>query len=148
MPPASPLASCAAYASERGCTLTTDEPQRSGLETDTTLILSTRCSARMCCFRRSKQIWQCVSYGPPTFGPLSLLVEVILSVLMVNHLCCAGSQFSPPCGCAAPRRDEHTVVPGRAQPFQTLPGVGAWGNPVSPCPSSRAYVHVSTTSVS
>jgi len=57
---------------------------------------------------------------------------------------------------AAQRRDEHTVVPGRAQPSQTLPrvgewgnrvspspcGAGAWGNRVSPPPSSRAYVHV------
>ena len=56
---------------------------------------------------------------------------------------------------AAQRRDEN-VVPGRAAPSQTLPRVGAWGNPVAPCPcgagawgnpvaphpSSRAYVHV------
>jgi len=49
---------------------------------------------------------------------------------------------SRPCGSAAPRRNEHTVVPGRAAPSQTLPRVGAWGNPGSPCPSSRAYVHV------
>jgi hypothetical protein len=64
----------------------------------------------------------------------------------------------PPCGSnAAQRRNEHTVVPGRAAPSQTLPrvgewgnpvspfpcGAGAWGNPVSPHPSSRAYVHVS-----
>ena len=39
-----------------------------------------------------------------------------------------------PCGCAAQRRNEHEFVLGRAQPFQTLPWVGAWGNPVSPCP--------------
>jgi len=65
--------------------------------------------------------------------------------------------LSRPCGCAAQPRNEHTVVPGRAQPSQTLPrvgawgnpvspfpcGAGAWGNPVSPHPSSRAYVHVS-----
>ena len=50
---------------------------------------------------------------------------------------------SRPCGCAAPRRNEPKFVPGRAAPSQTLPRVGAWGNPVSPCPSSRAYVHVS-----
>gem|GEM_PF-1454819 len=34
----------------------------------------------------------------------------------------------------AQRRNEHTIVPGRAAPAQTLPPVGAWGNPVSPCP--------------
>ena len=50
--------------------------------------------------------------------------------------------LSRPCGCAAPRRNEHTVVPGRAAPSQTLPRVGEWGNRVSPFPSSRAYVHV------
>ena len=62
---------------------------------------------------------------------------------------------SRPCGSAAQRRNEHTVVPGRAAPSHTLPRVGAWGNPVSPFPcgagawgnpgsphpSSRAYVH-------
>jgi len=42
--------------------------------------------------------------------------------------------LSRPCGCAAPRRDEHPVVPGRAAPSQTLPRVGTWGNRVSPCP--------------
>ncbi len=66
-------------------------------------------------------------------------------------------RFSPLCGSAAQRRNEHTVVPGRAAPSQTLPrvgewgnpvspfpcGAGAWGNPVSPHPSPRAYVHVS-----
>jgi len=66
---------------------------------------------------------------------------------------------SRPRGSAAQRRDEHTVVPGRAAPSQTLPRVGAWGNPGSPCPcgagawgnpgsphpSSRAYVHVRET---
>ncbi len=51
--------------------------------------------------------------------------------------------LSRSCGCAAQRRNVHTGVPGRAQPSQTLPRVGAWGNPVSPCPSSRAYVPVS-----
>jgi len=64
--------------------------------------------------------------------------------------------LSPPCGSAAHRRNEHTVVPGRAAPSHTLPrvgawgtpvslcpcGAGAWGNPVSPHPSPRAYVHV------
>jgi|GEM_PF-983956 len=49
---------------------------------------------------------------------------------------------SRPCGCAAQHRNEHKVVPGRAAPSQTLPRAGAWGNPVSPHPSSRAYVHV------
>jgi len=66
-----------------------------------------------------------------------------------------------PCGSAAQRRNEHTVVPGRAAPSQTLPRVGAWGNPVSPCPcgagvwgnpvsphpSSRTYVHVRSYAV-
>ena len=47
-------------------------------------------------------------------------------------------RFSPLCGFAAHRRNEHTVVPGRAAPSQTLPRVGAWGNPVSPCPCVRA----------
>ena len=42
--------------------------------------------------------------------------------------------LSRPCGCAAQRRNENKVVPGRAAPSQTLPRVGAWGNPVSPCP--------------
>ena len=34
---------------------------------------------------------------------------------------------SRPCGSAAQRRNEHTVVPGRAKPSQTLPRVGEWG---------------------
>ena len=60
------------------------------------------------------------------------------------------------CGCAAHRRNEKEVVPGRAAPSQTLPrggewedrvspfpcGAGTWGNPVSPHPSPRDYVHV------
>jgi len=54
-------------------------------------------------------------------------------------------------------RAQAEAGPGRAAPSQTLPRVGAWGNPVSPYPcgaeawgnpvsphpSSRAYVHVS-----
>jgi len=45
---------------------------------------------------------------------------------------------SPPRGSAAQRRNENKVILGRAQPFQTLPRVEEWGNPVSPfpCPSS------------
>ena len=39
-----------------------------------------------------------------------------------------------PCGSAARRRNENKVILGRAPPSQTLPRVGAWGNPVSPCP--------------
>jgi len=50
--------------------------------------------------------------------------------------------LSPPCGSAAHRRNEHTVVSGRATPSQTLPRAGAWGNPVSPHPSPRDYFHV------
>ena len=48
------------------------------------------------------------------------------------------SLSSRPCGCAAPRRNEHKVILGRAAPSQTLPRVEEWGNPVSPfpCPSS------------
>ncbi len=45
--------------------------------------------------------------------------------------------LSRPCGCAAQRRDEQTVVPGRAQPSQTLPRAGVWGNLVSPFPCLR-----------
>ena len=36
--------------------------------------------------------------------------------------------------CAAHQRDEHTVVPGRAQPFQTLPPGGGMGKPGFPIP--------------
>ena len=43
-----------------------------------------------------------------------------------------------PCGSAAQRRNEHTVVPGRAVPSHTLPQAGGWGNPVSPSPCLRA----------
>ncbi len=42
--------------------------------------------------------------------------------------------ISRPCGSAAQRRNEHKVVLGRAAPYQTLPRVGEWGNPVSPFP--------------
>ena len=42
--------------------------------------------------------------------------------------------LSRPCGSAAQRRNEHKVLSGRASPSQTLPRVGAWGNPVSPFP--------------
>jgi len=47
------------------------------------------------------------------------------------------------CGCAAQHRNENKVVFGRASPSQTLPRAGERGNPVSPPPSPRAYVHVS-----
>ena len=43
-----------------------------------------------------------------------------------------------PCGCAAHQPDEHTVLPGRAWPSQTLPPGEVWGNPVSPDACSRA----------
>ena len=64
---------------------------------------------------------------------------------------------SRPCGCAAPRRDEKRFfLEGRSPPKPSQgpgPGcaglrhasAGAWGNPVSSHPSSRAYVHVSPT---
>ncbi len=53
-----------------------------------------------------------------------------------------GFHLSRPCGSAAQRRNAHTVVPGRAAPSQTLPRVGAWGNPVSPCPcGAGAWEH-------
>ena len=38
------------------------------------------------------------------------------------------------CGCAAPRRDEHKIVPGRATPSQTLPPGGGLGKPGFPGP--------------
>jgi len=53
---------------------------------------------------------------------------------------------------APPRTDGMNILPGRAQPSQTLPRAGpgcaglrpasaeVWGNPVSPCPSPRAYM--------
>ena len=63
---------------------------------------------------------------------------------------------SRPCGCAAPRRDDHRVFLGGLRPPKPSRGgawgnrvspspcgAGAWGNPVSPPPSPRAYVHVS-----
>jgi len=34
----------------------------------------------------------------------------------------------------APHTDGMNILPGRAQPSQTLPRVGEWGNPVSPFP--------------
>ena len=43
-----------------------------------------------------------------------------------------------PCGSAAQRRNEHTVVPGRAVPSHTLPQAGEWGTQVSPSPCVRA----------
>jgi hypothetical protein len=49
---------------------------------------------------------------------------------------------SRPCGSRRTPTGCKKVLPGRAQPSHTLPRVGAWGNPVSPPPSSRAYVHV------
>ena len=42
------------------------------------------------------------------------------------------------CSSATHRQDEHTIVPGRASPSQTLPRAGGWGNPVSPSPCVRA----------
>jgi len=44
---------------------------------------------------------------------------------------------SRPCGCAAPRRDEHNFLGGRSPPKPSH-RVGGWGNPVSspPCSSS------------
>ena len=44
---------------------------------------------------------------------------------------------------APPHTDGMNILPGRAAPSQTLSRAGAWGNPVSPHPSPRAYVHVS-----
>ena len=38
------------------------------------------------------------------------------------------------CGCAAPQRDEHKVVPGRAAPSQPLPPGGSVGKPGFPTP--------------
>jgi len=51
--------------------------------------------------------------------------------------------LSRPCGCAAQRRNEHTVVRGRAAPSHTLPRVGEWGNPVSPSPLLRGPMFTS-----
>ena len=39
-----------------------------------------------------------------------------------------------PCGCAAPQRDEHKVVPRRATPSQPLPPGGGVGKPGFPTP--------------
>jgi len=41
---------------------------------------------------------------------------------------------SPPCDSAAQHRNEHKVLPGRAQPSQTLPPGGGMGKPGSPTP--------------
>jgi len=63
--------------------------------------------------------------------------------------------LSRPCGSAAHRRDEKRFFLGGLRPPKPSQGpgpgcaglrpasAGVWGNPVSPYPSSRAYVHLS-----
>ena len=47
---------------------------------------------------------------------------------------------SHPCGCAAPRRHEHTVVPGMASPSHTLPPGGGMGTPGFPMPLPQQLI--------
>ena len=74
-----------------------------------------------------------------------------------------GERWSPqPSMRLAPHPDGMNILPGRAAPAHTLPPgggmgkpgfpiplrAGAWGNPVSPHPSPRGYVHVRPTMAS
>jgi len=74
------------------------------------------------------------SSTPPPWSCVAANWHVRLNHALDCRLEIAAHRTSRLCGSAAHEQDEHRFLLGRAQPSQTLPPGGGWGNPVSPPP--------------